>query len=227
MFKILINMFFFLFAISNCVGNFDGVTTRYWDCCKPSCAWGGKAIVTRPVETCDRNGAPQKGIDSINGVSGCNGGNVFACDSHSPFVVSKNMSYGFAAAALSGQSEKDWCCACYELTFVSGPVIGKKMIIQITNTGYDLGSNHFDLAIPGGGQGIFTGCNVQYNGYQGGQLYGGIKTRAECNRLPQRQRKGCHWRFDWFRNADNPKVKAKNVVCPKELLNISKCQRLR
>lgn len=31
----------------------NGVTTRYWDCCKPSCGWPGKASVTNPVKTCD------------------------------------------------------------------------------------------------------------------------------------------------------------------------------
>lgn len=30
----------------------SGVTTRYWDCCKPSCGWSGKALVTNPVDTC-------------------------------------------------------------------------------------------------------------------------------------------------------------------------------
>jgi hypothetical protein len=37
------------------------------------------------------------------------------------------------------------------LTFTSGPVAGKKMIVQTTNTGGDLGQNHFDIAMPGGG----------------------------------------------------------------------------
>lgn len=33
-----------------------GTTTRYWDCCKPSCAWPGKAELasgSNPVTTCD------------------------------------------------------------------------------------------------------------------------------------------------------------------------------
>lgn len=33
----------------------SGKTTRYWDCCKPSCAWSGKARVSRPVNTCNAN----------------------------------------------------------------------------------------------------------------------------------------------------------------------------
>jgi hypothetical protein len=32
-----------------------GVTTRYWDCCKGSCSWSGKASVSHPVNTCDIN----------------------------------------------------------------------------------------------------------------------------------------------------------------------------
>ena len=47
------------------------------------------------------------------------------------------------------------------LTFTSGPVAGKTMIVQSTNTGGDLGENHFDIQMPGGGVGIFgsgRGC---------------------------------------------------------------------
>jgi hypothetical protein len=50
---------------------------------------------------------------------------------------------------------KKRCCACYELTFST--LENKKFIVQITNTGGDLGDNHFDLEIPGGGVGIFNG----------------------------------------------------------------------
>lgn len=40
------------------------------------------------------------------------------------------------------------------LTFTSTSIAGKKMIVQATNTGADLGEGQFDLAIPGGGVGI-------------------------------------------------------------------------
>ena len=50
-------------------------------------------------------------------------------------------------ANATGRTERDWCCACYELTFTSGAVSGKKFIVQATNTGGDLGQNHFDLAV--------------------------------------------------------------------------------
>ena len=198
-----------------------GVTTRYWDCCKPSCSWSGKGPVSRPVQTCSIKDIPLK--NSANIPSGCDGGNAFACSNQGPFNMSKNVSYGFVAANLKGQKESDWCCRCYKLIFTNGPVKGKTMIVQVTNTGYDLQDNHFDIAIPGGGQGIFTGCDIQYKNYKGGQRYGGITKQSECNSLPLSLRKGCNWRFSWFKNADNPLVQFEKIKCPKLLTDISKC----
>lgn len=64
---------------------------------------------------------------------------AYTCNDNIPWAVNDNLAYGFAAASISGKSEGDWCCACYELTFNSGPVSGKKMVVQVTNTGGDLG----------------------------------------------------------------------------------------
>jgi hypothetical protein len=86
-------------AVSQASGS--GTTTRYWDCCKASCAW----------------------------------------------AVSDTLSYGFAVTTIAEGSESTWCCACYELAFTSGAVAGKLMIVQATNTGNDLSSNQFDLAV--------------------------------------------------------------------------------
>lgn len=83
------------------------------------------------------------------------------CNDNQPWAVDDNLSYGFAAASISGKSESDFCCSCYELTFSSGEIEGKKMVVQVTNTGGDLSNNHFDLQIPGGGVGIFNGCQTQ------------------------------------------------------------------
>lgn len=68
------------------------------------------------------------------------------CNNQSPWGVTTDLAYGYAAVSITGLTERDWCCACYELTFTSGAVSGKKMIIQATNTGGDLGANHFDIA---------------------------------------------------------------------------------
>jgi hypothetical protein len=69
------------------------------------------------------------------------------CSNESPWAVNDSLAYGYAAVNIAGGSEDSWCCACYELTFTSGAVAGKKMIVQATNTGGDLGSNQFDISV--------------------------------------------------------------------------------
>jgi hypothetical protein len=119
------------------------------------------------------------------------------------------------------------------------------MIVQTTNTGGDLGQNHFDIAMPGtqtpfsdaptqdtnhrigGGVGIFNACSSQWGAPpQGwGQQYGGISQRSACDSFPEKLKPGCYWRFDWFKNADNPDVSFKEVTCPKALTDKSSCIR--
>jgi len=202
----------------------SGTTTRYWDCCKGSCGWNGKAAVNSPVQSCQRDGV--NGID-VNAQSGCNGGPSYPCNSNQPWAVNDNLAYGFAAAHLAGQSESDWCCACYQLQFTSGPVTGKTLVVQVVNTGGDLGDNHFDLQIPGGGVGIFNGCSSQWNAPPDGwgDRYGGVSSRDQCNQLPGELQPGCNWRFDWFQNADNPTMNLVRVRCPDELVQKSNCRR--
>jgi hypothetical protein len=125
----------------------SGKTTRYWDCCKASCGWKGKtslAAGSNPVGSCDRQ---DRLLTDYEAVSGCNNGGAYMCSNQSPWAVSETLAYGYAATTIAGGSESSWCCACYELTFTSGTVKGKKMIVQATNTGADLGNNHFDLAV--------------------------------------------------------------------------------
>jgi hypothetical protein len=88
----------------------SGRTTRYWDCCKPSCAWPNKAPVSQPILTCSKNDSP---LRDPSASSGCDGGSAFACGNNSPFAVNDNVAYGFAATAISGKQESNWCCACY------------------------------------------------------------------------------------------------------------------
>lgn len=123
----------------------SGKTTRYWDCCKPSCGWARKSN-NGQVQTCDKNDRPLNDNGSTR--SGCDsGGNAYMCSSQGPWALNETVAYGWAAVNIAGSNESQWCCSCYELTFTSGPVAGKKMIVQATNTGGDLGNNHFDLAV--------------------------------------------------------------------------------
>lgn len=98
------------------------------------------------------------------------------------------------------------------------------MVVQSTSTGGDLGSNHFDLNMPGGGVGIFDGCRPQFGGLPGAQ-YGGISSRSECDSFPAALKPGCLWRFDWFKNADNPTFTFQQVQCPAELVARTGCRR--
>ncbi|KAF3359111.1 hypothetical protein VdG1_02673 [Verticillium dahliae VDG1] len=207
-------------AVVNAVSG-SGHSTRYWDCCKPSCAWSGKASVSAPVLTCDKNDNP---LTDPNAKSGCDGGGAFSCTNNSPFAINDDVAFGFAATAINGGSEASWCCACYALTFTNGPVAGKKMVVQSTNTGGDLGNNHFDIMMPGGGLGIFDGCSPQFGGIPCAR-YGGVGSRSECDGMPGLLKDGCQWRFDWFKNADNPDFTFEQVQCPSELVAISGCRR--
>ncbi|KAI8355532.1 endo-beta-D-1,4-glucanase [Blakeslea trispora] len=209
-----------------------GTTTRYWDCCKESCSWNGKAKVTAPVDVCAKNGVKMLGF---NTQSGCGGGGDlgpdgpgYTCNNNQPWAVNDNLAYGFAAATLSKSTESGWCCACMELTFTSSTVKGKKMVVQITNTGDDGGPNAFDLHIPGGGVGQFNGCTAQWGAPADGwgKRYGGVSSLQECSTLPAPLQPGCKWRFGWFKSADNPTIDFKQVTCPKEIIARSGCDRL-
>lgn len=100
------------------------------------------------------------------------------------------------------------------------------MIVQSTNTGGDLGSNQFDIAIPGGGVGIFNACTDEFNAPSSGwgAQYGGISTNT-CSAFPKALQPGCGFRFDWFEGADNPEVEFERVECPAEIVAKSGCKR--
>ena len=101
------------------------------------------------------------------------------------------------------------------------------MIVQATNTGSDVGEGQFDLAIPGGGVGLFNACTAQWGAPASGwgAQYGGISSDT-CSELPSALQPGCKFRFgDWFEGADNPTVDWEKVTCPKALTDITGCVR--
>jgi hypothetical protein len=202
-----------------------GQTTRYWDCCKPSCSWNGKADVSSPVAACKADG---KTISDVNDQSGCNGGNSYMCSNQQPFAVNSTLAFGFVAASMIGYGEAQMCCTCVLMTFNEGPAAGKQMVAQITNTGSDLSSNHFDIAMPGGGFGIFAnGCPTQWNSPASnwGQTYGGVSSAEDCKNLPSELQAGCDWRFNFLDNSDNPSVSFVEIECPSQITDITGCKR--
>ncbi|KAG1474492.1 hypothetical protein G6F56_000331 [Rhizopus delemar] len=202
--------------------------TRYWDCCKPSCGWNGKADVTSPVGSCTKNGVT---LADDNTQSGCeSGGSSYVCNDNQPWVVNDHLAYGFAAATIPGGGESRWCCSCFEWTFTSTDAKGQKMVVQITNTGYDAGTEtgtHFDLLMPGGGVGLNNGCSSQWGASTTGwgATYGGVSSVSDCSQLPSALQAGCKWRFGWFKGADNPKLTYKEVTCPTAITDKSGCIR--
>lgn len=79
-------------------GRLNGITTRYWDCCKVSCGWPGKASVTNPVQTCGIDGITP--ID-MNTQSVCNSGTAFTCNNQQPWSVNNTFSYGFSSVNIN------------------------------------------------------------------------------------------------------------------------------
>jgi hypothetical protein len=149
------------------------------------------------------------------------------CANQIPRAVNTSYALGFAAASVAGWNEARACCACIELTFTGGACSGKKFAVQITNTGSDLGQNQFDLAIPGGGVGIFNGCTKQYNAPADGwgSRYGGVSSKDGCKQLPAALQPGCEFRFDFLGGADNPPVSFTEITCPSQLTEITGCTR--
>lgn len=209
-------------ALLNYTG--EAITTRFWDCCKPSCSWNGKADFSQPVLSCT---ADDKPADVAAG-TGCNGGTAFQCSNQQPWKINDTLSYGYAGVYITpdithGSVESAWCCACYQLDFTSEPLVGKSMIVQASNTAYDVTTaNRFSLAVsickhiglpklslqvPGGNTSSTNACAQQYGVSQSvfGANMAGVSSKDDCQNLPENLQSGCQWRFDWFKDASYPR----------------------
>lgn len=227
----------------------DGTwTTGYWDCMKPSCSWPGKGSMTAPVRACS---VASGGVESVspNTPSVREGGQAVSCTNNQPWAETPSLSFGFAAAAVSGQHGlvgDGNCGQCYVLKFTdqihpnggwggSHPeLVGHTIVIQVTNIGYDVSGEHsFDLQLPSAGQGAFTnGCSRQFPGYSSGDFdcdnnYGGCSSKAGCRRQPPALQPGCAWRYDVYKwleaggRTNNPYVRFARVQCPGVLSSVT------
>ncbi|KAI4259410.1 MAG: hypothetical protein L6R42_004584 [Xanthoria sp. 1 TBL-2021] len=179
----------------------------------------GAVAASGSVKTCDINDKPL--ANGVTEQSGCTGGNSFMCSDQSPWAINANLAYGFAAVTASNPT----CCQCYKLTFTSdGPIKGKTMIVQATNTGNDVSGTQFDLAIPGGGFGQFDGCSKEWKATSDvwGAQYGGSNTN-QCSNFPAALQNGCGFRWDWMGGQSNPNVDYETVACPAEIVAKSGC----
>ena len=215
----------------------SGYATRYWDCCKPHCAWpehGGSA------STCDAQGNKigDKGASSM-----CDGGNSGICRSQFPIVINDTLAFAFAATP-GGESN---CGKCFDLVFDGGckyeatglhkKMKGKHLIVMSNNVGYDVSGGQFDVMIPGGGYGIFNGCSQKMGWGSQGSQYGGLLDECEketgynsnkykscltekCNKSfssDPEAKEGCLFLANWMNAAGNLTHNYKEVECPQEL----------
>ena len=211
----------------------SGYATRYWDSCKPHCAWEGKG---GPVaRTCNADGVTRASADAG---SVCDGGNAGTCFDQTPQIVNDTIAYAFAATPGGGND----CGKCYMLTFkgtgasaTNTPtdshhkaIKGKHLIVMSSNVGYDVSHNQFDLMIPGGGPGAFNGCQKMGISCAGAQ-YGGFLTTCNykkdclidmCNKEYGNNtslKNGCLFLANWMDAANNPEVDFVEVECPQAL----------
>jgi hypothetical protein len=232
-----------------------GYATRYWDCCKAHCGWAANVPSgVAPVTSCAANDAPQTNADAPSACGNTAPSSAFTCNSMAPWAVSATLSYGFAAVPAQG----DICGRCYEISFDgtsynagndpgSAALAGKRMIVQATNIGHDVGNGQFDLLIPGGGVGIFDACTYQW-GVQTSELgatYGGFLTHCKqtlgggashaalktclqdrCDAVFDEPHMsdlaaGCSWFASWFELADNPALNYREIACPQAIIDAS------
>jgi hypothetical protein len=228
-------------------GGCTGKTTRYWDCCKPHCAWSGNASGTSPLASCTQSDQSMGG--NYDAQSACNGGDAYMCHDLAPWAENDQVAYGFAAV----RNQDNICGRCYQVLFTGpGPsapgdagsqaIAGKTMFVQIINVGNDVEAGQFDLLIPGGGVGAFNACSsqwgvsntelgAQYGGFLPGCKSGDLNATKSCmlqkcqsvfgSRGLTELMSGCEWFVNWFQTADNPGIQYKEVQCPSAITNRS------
>lgn len=97
-----------------------GVTTNYWDCCQPACAWIGNihgTRVTAPVKSCAMDG---NNNHLPNAQSACihrTRQDAFACTAQHPWPVNDTFAFGFVAFSPEGKMDTMKCCSCVRLDF--------------------------------------------------------------------------------------------------------------
>lgn len=183
----------------------SGWGSRYWDGCKPHCAWRENVDTTKVpfsiCKNCDINGteiasftlSPNvsqywKGYEGVK--NSCDGGSAYACMDMAPVAVNDTLAYAYVATSKTNAA----CGQCFQLQFDGGThnnnndvkeahrlLKGKTLIVMTSNTGTDVGAGQFDIMIPGGGVGIYDSFSKQLgvsNSLMGAQ-YGGLLTACQ------------------------------------------------
>ena len=223
----------------------SGWATRYWDGCKPSCSWTNNAGSGNEARQCTANGKTE--LSDLNAQSVCTGGSAATCTSQIPFTISGCDNIGFAFAAVPAANGGQ-CGKCFQLTFTGTgkyetkanhkALVGKSLIVMVTNIGSDVNQGQFDVMIPGGGVGIYNGT-AGYGWGSQGATYGGLLTECEeevgysnsVNYLTDRKaclvkkcnasfssdaqaKEGCLFLANFMEAAGNPNHTYTEVECP-------------
>lgn len=217
----------------------QGFNTRYWDCCKPSCAWNHES------RSCHPDGVTPDENPYITSI--CGGGTSSTCLSQIPFQI-EGCDWSFAFVATPGQDGGNANCGkCFKFTYTgkgrwvnnkyNEALKGKVLIAMATNIGYDVEPGQFDLMVPGGGVGLFNGCDPLFGKNNMGVQYGGLL--SECTQVDGRSDndvclrekcqkafsgvpealKACNWYVDWYEAADNPALEYEEIECPDVIKN--------
>ncbi|SPO44917.1 related to Endoglucanase 1 precursor [Moesziomyces antarcticus] len=207
--------------------------TMYYDCCKPSSSWPGKANpVYNPVAVCLADGKTVVTGPRLNDAtsSGCGGGDQFQCSCQQPWTDHANPELGYAFAAMTTQTESENACACYVLDFAGArPGKVKTLFYQVINTGADVGGGGLDILVPGMGIGLMTqGCPAQFKTDISvwGKQYGGLDhDAAGCHKLPADLQHGCLWRMNEWGDSVNMAGQPRRVKCSQAHIDRTGCQR--
>lgn len=219
--------------------------SRYWNCCKPSCASKEEAAKGNQARQCD---SYMHRLYDYSATSKCEGGEATACFSQVPFAIDGCDDIGFGFGTI-GSPDPNICGRCFLLEFTGEGVWttkdthralkNKKLIFMGINRGY-ADELSFGLLIPGGGPGLYpNGCLGIFSGDMGAK-WGGVLTdcqdeagmsddvksnteRKQClirkctENFTGQPREGCLFYAYFLEAAGNPKVTYKEIECPQIL----------
>lgn len=180
----------------------SGWGSRYWDGCKPHCAWRENVDTTaNPFSICKNCNFDNEEIAAFTlspnvnpnwtGYEGtknsCDGGVAYACFDMAPIALNDTLAYAFVATSKANAS----CGQCFQVQFDGGAkygvkeahglLKGKTLIVMASNTGSDVEAGQFDIMIPGGGVGIYNSFSNQLGVSSAtlGEQYGGLLTMCQ------------------------------------------------
>ena len=219
--------------------------SRYWNCCKPSCASEAEAAKGNQARLCDPY---MHRLFDYSTTNKCEGGQATTCFSQVPFVIDGCDDIGFGFGTISS-SNPNICGRCFLLEFTGEGVWttqnthralkNKKLIFMGINKGAD--ELKFGLLVPGGGSGLLNGCKGIFSGDMGDKAGGFLlecqsadeagmsddeKSNTERKKCLIRKctenftgepREGCLFYAYFLEAAGFPEVTYKEIECPQIL----------